>query len=135
MLGEKFYESMGKITGVRVIPGDEHSPAVESSFQGQGTIYGIPTTDIGTYVSRLQDNGVFHGEGQGIAMTKDGDSIAWKGFGIGKPTGKGLGMSYRYSISYQTSSQKLAKLNSLVCVGEWEVDENGNTKGTGWEWK
>jgi hypothetical protein len=25
--------------------------------------------------------------------------------------------------------------NGVVVVGEWEVDENGNTKGQGWEWK
>ena len=135
MLGEKFQEHTGKVTGVRVIPGDEHAPAVETSFQGIGKVYGIDVTEMGTYVSRLTDAGVFHGEGQGIAMTKDGEVISWKGTGVGKPTGKGLGTSYRYSLTFQTSSQKLAKLNSLLAVGEWEVDENGNTKGAGWEWK
>ena len=135
MLGEKFTEHVGKVTGVRVIPGDEHAPAVETSFQGQGKVYGIETTEIGTYVSRLQESGVFQGEGQGVVMTKDGDVITWRGTGVGKPTGKGLAASYRYSLTFQTTSQKLAKLNTFMAVGEWEVDENGNTKGTGWEWK
>ena len=36
---------------------------------------------------------------------------------------------------YQTASHKLARLNSVVAVWEYEIDENGNVQGTIWEWK
>lgn len=135
MLGEKFTEHVGKVTGVRVIPGDEHAPAVETSFAGNGKLYGMETTEMGTYISRLQPSGVMVGEGQGIVMTKDGEAITWKAQGVGRPTGKGMAASYRYALTFQTSSQKHAKLNTFMAVGEWEVDEQGNTRGNGWEWK
>lgn len=136
MLGEKFTQEQGKVTGTRVIPGiDGGPPQVETSFHTQGKLYGVDVTDIGTYTSRMQPGGSLVGEGQGVAMTSDGDAIVWKGFGVGKPTGRGMAAQYRYSITFQTTSQKLSKLNGLLAVGEWEVDENGNCKGQGWEWK
>jgi hypothetical protein len=134
MLGEKFQATTAKISGTRVLPG-ELGPKVEVSYQGTGTIYGTETTELGTYTSVMQPSGTLLGEGQGVAMTKDGESVAWRGFGVGRPTGKGLGASYRYALSFQTTSSKLARLNGLFAVGEWEVDENGNAKGSAWEWK
>jgi hypothetical protein len=133
MLGEKFQTITAKITGTRVLPG-ELGPKLEVSFQGTGNIYGADTTEMGTYTSVMQPSGALFGEGQGIATTNEGESLSWKGFGMGKPTGKGLGASYRYAITFQTTSTKLARVNGLVAVGEWEVDENGNCKGTAWEW-
>jgi hypothetical protein len=108
---------------------------VEVSFAGTGKLLGVATTDLGTYVSTMTPFGVLNGEGQGITMTADGESLTWKGHGIGKPTGKGMAASYRYSIVVQTASTKLAKLNGVLLVGEWEVDENGVAKGQAWEWK
>jgi len=35
----------------------------------------------------------------------------------------------------QTASPKLARLNSVALVYEYEVDENGNAHVKGWEWK
>src|SRR5262245_7963061 len=134
MQGEKFGEKKGKVTGMRGLPGQQ-APAVEVSYMGHGKLFGVDVTEMGTYISRMQAPGVLFGEGQGVAMTKDGETIAWKGMGVGKPTGKGTAASYRYSISYQTTAPKLAKLNSLLGIGEWEVDENGNCKGITWEWK
>lgn len=134
MLGEKFHEIMGKITGTRVIS-DAGSIKVEASYQGQGKLLGIEHNEMGTYTSVMQPSGFLLGEGQGLLMTKDGDSIIWKGFGIGKPTGKGLGASYRYSLHYETTSPRFARLNGVVGVGEWEVDEQGNGKGFTSEWK
>jgi len=136
MLGEKCSQEQGKVTGTRVIPStDGGPPMIETSFMTNGKLYGTDVTDMGTYVSRIQPSGALVGEGQGVAMTTDGEAILWEGFGVGKPTGKGLAAVYRYSISFQTMSTKLAKLNSLLVVGEWEVDDNGNCKGQGWEWK
>jgi hypothetical protein len=79
--------------------------------------------------------GTLWGQGQGLSLTKDGDAVTWHGTGIGKPTGKGMAASWRGAIFYTTQSSRLARLNGVTVVFEWDVDENGNAKGTTWEWK
>ncbi|MFN7973712.1 MAG: hypothetical protein U0166_15420 [Acidobacteriota bacterium] len=134
MLGEKLGDISGKVTGTRVVPAGD-GIEVETSFQGTGKMLGIDTVEMGTYCSSMGPSGHLYGQGQGLAMTAEGDSLRWRGMGVGKPTGKGAGVSYRYCVSYQTASTKLARLNGVLVVGEWEVDENGNCKGQTWEWK
>ena len=135
MLGEKVSEIGGKVTGTRVLPGEGGGLSIEVSFAGQGKMLGVGTTEMGTYLSVMRPSGTLHGEGQGMTMSAEGDMAAWKGFGVGRPTGKGMAATYRYAVSYQTTSTKWARLNGCVLVGEWEVDENGNTTGAAWEWK
>lgn len=136
MLGEKLYDIQGKITGQRVLPGATPGDVqVEVSFQGTGAILGIDTIESGTYVASMKPSGVLAGEGQGLSLTKDGDAVCWHGTGIGKPTGKGMAASWRGSIQYSTQSQKLSRLNTTAAVFEWDVDENGNTKGKSFEWR
>ncbi len=60
---------------------------------------------------------------------------SWIGQGVGTFTGRGSASIWRGPLFYQTSSQKLARLNSIVVVFEYEVDENGNTHDKLWEWK
>src|SRR5438093_658243 len=98
MLGEKIGESTGKITGQRTLPSDHEGPKVETSFQSAGKILGVEFTELGTYCTALREGGVLYGEGQGVLMSKDGESCTWRGAGIGRPTGKGLGVSYRGSL-------------------------------------
>lgn len=135
MLGEMIGEEQGKITGMRVLPSDGTSPKIEVSFQANGKLIGVETTNMGTYISTLMPTGVFYGVGQGISMTKDGDAIPWTGSGVGKPTGKGTAASWRGSIYFQTSSPRFARLNDVAVLFEYEVDENGNTADKLWEWK
>lgn len=134
MLGEMIGETQGKITGNRVLPSDGQAPKVESSFQDSGKILGVEITDIGTYWSIVRGGGLY-GEGQGIIMTRDGEMAYWTGQGVGRFTGRGSASIWRGSLFYQTSSQKLARLNSIAVVFEYEVDENGNTHDKLWEWK
>ena len=49
----------------------------------------------------------------------------------------GTGMvSFRGAIYWsKTSTGKLAPLNNLVGVYEYEIDEGGNTSAKIWEWK
>lgn len=128
--GEKYQDIKGKVTGYRVLENGN----VEVSFQGHGKLLGVDTTEIGTYISSPKPGGVFVGEGQGCSMTKDGETVLWKGFGIGKPQANG-GFSWRYAVHHTTTSTKLARLNALVGTGDWEVDGEGNAKGQAWEWK
>ncbi|HLB71758.1 MAG: hypothetical protein OIN88_07005 [Candidatus Methanoperedens sp.] len=127
-------ETQGKITGNRVLPSDGQAPKVESSFQDSGKILGVEITNIGTYWSIVRGGGLY-GEGQGIIMTRDGEMAYWTGQGVGRFTGRGSASIWRGSLFYQTSSQKLAHLNSIAVVFEYEVDENGNTHDKLWEWK
>jgi hypothetical protein len=130
MLGEKFDELKARVTGTRVLPGN----LVETSFQGQGRILGVDCQEMGSYVSEMTAQGVLNGEGQGIAMSAQGDALTWKGHGTGWPNEKG-GTTFRYSVVMQTASAKWARLNKVLGVGEWEVDAQGNGVATLWEWK
>ena len=135
MLGEMIGEGKGKVIGVRVLPFDGTGPKMEVSFQGGGSLLGQDVTDVGTYVSTLTPHGVLNGVGQGLVTTRNGDIATWTGTGVGRPTGHGMAASWRGSICYQTSSQRLAGLNKIAAVFEYEVDEKGNTSEKMWEWK
>lgn len=135
MLGEMIGESRGKVTGNRVLPSEGQAPKVETSFQESGKILGVEVTDMGTYWSVARAVGGLYGEGQGVIMTKDGEMAAWTGQGVGRFTGRGSAHSFRGAIYYQTTSAKLARLNNIAVVFEYETDENGNTHGKFWEWK
>ena len=135
MLGDKIDELTAKITGTRVLPGVGGHVIVEVSYAGQGKLLGVDTLEIGTYESVMTPAGVLNGKGQGLLRSNDGNALTWTGSGVGKPTGKGLAASWRYTLIMQTMSSRWARLNSVVGVGEWEVDENGNGKATLWEWK
>ena len=64
----------------------------------------------------------------------DGEIVTWKGIGIGRLLAGGA-VSYRGCLSYSTASAKLARLNSIAGVFEFEVDATGNTHSKVWEWK
>lgn len=134
MLGEKIGEDTGRVTGRRVLPSEGYGPKVEASFETGGTILGVGMTDIGTYWSIVRPDGNLQGEGQGVVMTEDGEMASWTGQGVGRFTGPGS-VSWRGAVYYQTASQKLARLNSVAVLFEFEVDEEGNIQGTYWEWK
>ncbi len=135
MLGELIHEERGKTIGLRVLPSGGDGPKVEVSFQASGKVLGVEETDIVTYSSVVRPGGILFGEGQGVATTKDGDALSWTGQGVGRLTGRGSAARWRGAIYYWTSSQKLARLNGVAGVFEYEVDENGNTEAKVWEWK
>jgi N-acetylmuramoyl-L-alanine amidase CwlA len=132
MLGEKVVEEKGKVTSTRVLESMPQTK-VETSFEAQGKILGIEHRTTGTYWSVIQPSGTLYGEGNGIAITKEG-MATWKGSGAGKFTETG-GVIFRGAIYYQTNAERLLTLNGLAVVFEYEVDENGNTKSIGFEWK
>ena len=134
MLGELISEATGRRTGRRVIDGPGGAPRVEVSFEDNGKLLGLDSNNIGTYWADVKADGTIYGEGQGIAVTKDGDMVSWKGVGTGVFRGGGA-VGYRGSLHYTTSSPKLARLNSIAGVFEFEVDAAGNTHGKIWEWK
>ncbi len=137
MLGEKLAEERGKVTGSRMLPGDDYRYVkMEASFQGCGKFLGVDYTSMGTYTAFERVPGQVYAEGQGIIVTSDGQSAIWNGHGIGRMTGEGMGMSFRFSVAYQAPTDgKLARLNQVLVIGEHEVDADGNFHTVEWEWK
>jgi len=133
MLGELISESRGMRTDRRVL---STSPTfkVEVSFEDDGKLLGIDAHTIATYWSEGRPDGSLYGEGQAVVMTQDGQTATWKGQGVGKFLAGGA-VSYRGAVYYTTASPKLARLNSVAAVFEFEVDAKGNTSSKTWEWK
>lgn len=135
MLGEQIGEEVGQITGTRVLPGEDGGVKVEVSFQSNGTTLGVHDNNMGTYVSATRPDGSLRGEGQGVSMTEDGDMVSWRGQGVGHFTGRGSAISWRGVVYFQTASERLARLNDMVGVFEYEVDESGKVENKIYEWK
>ena len=137
MLGEKLGDFTGKVTGQRVLPGDDYRYVkMEVSYQQSGQLFGVQSQDIGTYTVFERVPGQMYGEGQGFLGNAEGEGAIWNGHGVGRMTGDGMGMAFRFSLAYQAGgSGKLARLKDYLVIGEHESDANGNIKTTIWEWK
>jgi hypothetical protein len=136
MLGEQVGEETGQITGTRVLSSaDGGGPKIEVSFQANGRILDTDITDMGTYVSVPRPDGTLFGEGQGCIMTADGELVTWRGGGVGRFVGRGNAVEWRGAIYYQTSSEKLARLNGIAGVFEYATDESGKVEAKLFEWK
>jgi hypothetical protein len=135
MLGEQIGEETGQITGTRVLPDEGAGPKVEVSFQSSGTLLGAHVSDMGTYVSMTRPVGTLFGQGQGVEMTDQGEVITWRGQGVGRFTGHGMAASWRPAVFCQTAAERLARINTIAGVIEFEVDESGKLSSRSWEWK
>jgi hypothetical protein len=133
MLGEQIGQSRGKRSGRRVLSVDGGFK-VEVAFESVGKLLGIDMNEVGTYWSASRPDGTLYGEGQGVVIGSEGSNATWKGQGVGKFVGGGA-VSYRGAVYYSTASPKLARLNSVAAVFEFEVDAEGNTQSKLWEWK
>jgi hypothetical protein len=136
MLGDLISEEKGKITTQKVLDVEGGEPKIETSFSATGNYRGVETTATVTYWGSLRPGGAIYGEGQGVLMSKDGQEVAtWTGQGIGRFTNPGK-IRFAGSLFFNTpSTGKLAFLNNLVGVFEYEADELGNTSAKAWEWK
>ncbi len=136
MLGDQISEENGKITNQRVLDVVGGEPKIETSFSATGNYRGVETTATITYCGSPRPGGAIYGEGQGVLMSKNGQEMAtWTGQGIGRFTAPGK-IRFTGSLFFNTSSTgKLAFLNNLVGVFEYETDESGNTSAKVWEWK
>jgi hypothetical protein len=128
-------EETGQITAMRVLPAEGADPKMEVSFQSSGTLLGAHVNDMGTYVSVTRPDGTLFGDGQGISMTEDGEMATWRGAGAGRFTGQGGAVSWRGAIYFQTTSERLARLNGIAVVFEFETDQSGKVAVKTFEWK
>ncbi|MDW7733283.1 MAG: hypothetical protein SCH66_12765 [Methanolobus sp.] len=135
MLGEMIGELDGKTIGSRVLPSRGHGPKIENTEQFQGKLLGIEVSDMTTYWTVVMEGGILYGEGRGVTMTKEGDTLTYTISGVGKFKDKGPAVSYRGALYYWTSSPKFSRLNGIATIYEYESDENGNSHAKLWEWK
>lgn len=131
MIGELIIELRGKVTGVRVLPDGR----TEISEQGLGSVLGTEATWLATTVSTSLPNSFVMGEGNGIITTIDGEVVVVRKSGIGWFTGKDGKTCKRGVFFHATQSQKLARLNKVVGMYEFESNGEGNWTAKIWEWK
>jgi len=131
LIGEVIAYFKGKITGVRVLSGGK----IETSEQGLGSILGTEATWLATSVSTPMSNGILMGEGDALVTTKDGEVVMIRKIGIGWSTGRGRKANRRGVFFHMTQSQKLASLNRVIGMWEFESEENGDWHVKVWEWK
>ena len=135
MLGEQIGEERGKVMGVKVLSSELQAPKMEISIQSNGQIFGVDYTSNVTYWAEVRSGGALYGEAKGILTTKDGETITFNAQGAGKPAGQGAAAKWRGAIYYHTTSEKLARLNGLCVIFEYDVDEVGNSEGKFFEWR
>jgi len=138
MLGDLISEGRGKITGQRVLEvSAAGAPRIEVSIAGEGKTRGnIEYTEMWTYWSEQRSGGVQYGEGNGILMTKDGkEVVTMTGQGVGRMTESGTMRYVGTNFCTTSSTGKLAFLNNLVGIFEFEVDKENNYHEKVWEWK
>jgi hypothetical protein len=134
MLGDKLGNVTGKVVLRRVLAAGPSAARTESTQQGAGTLLGVDFRENSTYESELRPDGTLYGSGQGIYMGSGGEMATWIGQGVGTFT-KGGGVSFRGALYLYSASAKWQRLNSVAGLFEYEVDAEGNYKGTLIEWK
>ena len=133
ILAEKpFLEEYGKTVGAMPI----NSTYMQISLAGNGTITlpnsteTVMTKDTGNAIARLTPTGNIV-NGQIHLSTEDRSENATVFFTEIGQNEKGVGVAYFTT----NSTGKLAFLDNLVAVIEDEIQPNGNTLITAWEWR
>jgi hypothetical protein len=138
MLGELIGEGSGRIESIRVLPDRSLSssgpPELEVSFQGTGELLGLAVTVVGTYSQIILPGGSLYGEGRTLFVTEDGETLSWKGFGVGRSIGRGSAASFGVAGAFLATSPRLARLSNVATVAEYVIDEERNLQWQGWEW-
>jgi hypothetical protein len=134
MLGDLLYDEQGQVTGTRVLTSGSGLTRLETSFRAAGTLNGVHHEDVGTYESLVSPDGTLIGNGHGLLVTADGAMATWTGLGTVR-TLEGGRVSIRGAVVYQTTDQRLARLNGACGVFEHEMDTDGKTDTKIWHWK
>ena len=136
-VGEKLWEQKGRITGMTIKSVGVEGVNTESNWvaevKGFGRLEGSEFKAMGTSIGWRRPDGITGGTGQGVSTSKEGETILWKGYSMGRiEAGKNKTVTL---ITFQTSSQKRPWMNSLVTLYEGETTPEGEMTGTGYEWK
>ncbi len=133
--GELIGEETGSVTAFRVVK-DGFGVKVESQFQGQGTMLGVPFVDYATYASVYRPDGNFTGSADGVIFTQEAEAASYTGTGVGHMLGRGGAASWRGALYFFSASPHFAQLNSIAVLFEFEIDETArNMEIKYYEWK
>jgi hypothetical protein len=138
MLGDIIYETkLGKLIGTRLVTAEGKIPKIEVTISQEGLLKAImDATGLVTFWSEQQKDGSIYAEGQSVLILKDdrAATATWIGKGAAhyqNQTRRDVG-----SVFFKSSNNgKLAFLNNVVGVFEYEILEEGTSKGKIWEWK
>jgi hypothetical protein len=128
MSGEKIGEGNGQ-RGMRKVLSTQPTFRVEVSFEEHGKLLGVEGMNMGTYTAITKPDGSLEGVGEGVFASLDGEFVTWRGMGVGHFVEAGA-VHYSGVLSYSTTSTKLAKLNSIAAMFEFDVDATGKTRST-----
>jgi hypothetical protein len=132
MLGDQITDLKGKLTGQRVL--DAEGPTIETSITSTGTAKGIQINETLTYVGKPSSQGVLHGTGQGVFMSRESDMATFTGEGTGRIAQTGI--KWRGAVFFTSGATgKLQFLGNVVVVFEAQIDSEGNFSEKSWEWK
>ena len=119
-IGEKLFEEKITPRGFAIksvgSEGVESEYSVTGEITGFGKAEGVKATNMATMRNLVRPTGVATGTAQGIMTTTDGDSVVWKLCYAGKTSGTGGRLTG--TVTFMTMSEKLAWLNSTICVIE-----------------
>jgi hypothetical protein len=133
--GEQIGEEKGAVTAFRVVK-DGFGVKVESQFQGQGTMLGIPFVDYATYTSVYRPDGNFTGTADGVIFTQEAEAASYTGTGVGHMLGRGGSASWRGALYFFSASPHFAPLNSIAVLFEFEIGDNARDMEVKYyEWK
>jgi hypothetical protein len=134
-LGEQIGEEKGTVTAFRVVK-DGFGVKVESQFQGQGTMLGVPFVDYATYASVYRPDGNFTGTADGVIFTQEAEAASYTGTGVGHMLGKAGAASWRGALYFFSASPHFAQMNSIAVLFEFEIGENARDMEIKYfEWK
>jgi hypothetical protein len=126
MFGEKIGEGNGQ-RGMRKVLSTQPYFKVEVSFEETGKLFGADGMNMGTYTATTKPDGSLEGIGEGVFATLEGEYVTWRAIGVGRFVEAGA-VHYSGALSYSTTSAKLAKLNSIAAMFEFDVDAAGKTR-------
>jgi len=128
-IGEKLFEEKVTPRGFTIksvgSEGVESEYSVTGEITGFGKAEGVKATNMGTMRNLVLPTGITTGTAHGVMTTTDGDSVVWKLCYAGKASG--TGGKFTGTVTFMTMSEKLAWLNSTICVMEGAGDAKVGT--------
>ncbi len=128
-IGEKLFEEKITPAGFAIKSvgpeGVETEYSVTGEITGFGKAEGVKATNMATMRNLVRPGGITTGTAQGVMTMTDGDSVVWKLCYAGKTSSTGVKLTG--TVTFMTMSEKLAWLNSTICVMEAAGDAKAHT--------
>jgi hypothetical protein len=127
---EPLAEMRGKIVASRVLAANEGKARTELSYAGAGTLDGTRISDVITYISIVQPDGLLAGSADGVVTAHNGDIAVWHGTGVGRTKGKRV--EWTCSLTIQSTSSTFSHLNGVMAAATFDVSEDGKVAQVYW---